>query len=130
MSKWLMKLNESNKLKIKKRIEKLEAEYDEYRLNYNDFPYDRYLKAMHRRKEEIDELERYGDPESAKREIKDYKEELVRMKEILGKIHCLAVNIDPCDQKSDANIRKLLSMTDRYSFYDDEFKERAEQGVW
>ena len=58
MSKWLMRLNESNKLKIKKRIEKLKAEYEEYRLNYNDFPYDRYLKAMESRKAEIEELEK------------------------------------------------------------------------
>lgn len=130
MSKWLMRLNESNKLKIKKRIEKLKAEYEEYRLNYNDFPYDRYLKAMESRKAEIEELERYGDPASAKREVEDYKDELERIRAILGKVHYLAVNIDPCDQKSDANVRKLLSMTDGYSFYDDEFKERADQGVW
>ena len=130
MNKWLKKLNESNKLKIEKRIEKLKAEYEEYRLNYNDFPYDRYLKAMENRKAEIEELKRYGDPESAKREVEDYKDELERIKTILGKVHYLAVNIDPCDQKSDANVRKLLSMTDGHSFYDDEFKNRADQGVW
>lgn len=130
MNKWLKKLNESNKQKIEKRIEKLKAEYEEYRLNYNDFPYDRYLKAMESRKAEIEELKRYGDPESAKREVEDYKDELERIKTILGKIHYLAVNIDPCDQKSDANVRKLLTMTDGYGFYDDEFKAHADQGVW
>ena len=125
-----MRLNESNKLKIKRRIEKLKAEYEEYRLNYNDFPYDRYLKAMESRKAEIEELERYGDPASAKREVEDYKDELERMRIILGKVHYLALNIDPCDQKSDANVKYLIAMTNGYGFYDDEFKERTDQGVW
>ncbi len=130
MNKWLKKLNESNKLKIEKRIEKLKAEYEEYRLNYNDFPYDRYLKAMESRKAEIEELKRYGDPESAEREVECYKEEIEHLKSVLGKVHYLAINIDPCDKKSDENVRHLMAMTDRYTFYDDEFKHHADAGIW
>ncbi len=130
MSRWLEKLQESNKVKIANRIEKLQDEYEEYRLNYNDFPYDRYQKAMDKRKEEIEELKRYGDPERAKQEVEDYQEELKRLRSILGKVNYLALNIDPCDQKSDANVKKLICMTQSYSFYDDDFKNRADMGVW
>lgn len=130
MSKWLENFNERNRKKVEKRVEKLKAEYREYDRNYRDFPYDRYLKAMKRREEEIEELERFGNPNSAKREVEDYKEELDRVRKILGKIHYLAVNIDPCDQKSDANLRKLQSMTSNYECADYEFKAKVDAGIW
>jgi len=130
MSKWLEEFNKSNQLRIQKRIEKLREEYNEFRLNYRDFPYERYQKAMDAREKEIEALQRFGNPLNAKQEVDDYKEELERLKKILGNIHYLSLNIDPCDQKSDANIRKLQGMTSQYDCYDYEFKNRADQGVW
>ncbi len=132
MSRWLEDFNKSNQSKISKRIEKLKAEIREYKTNYRDFPYDRYLKAIERREAEIDELERFGNPVSAKHEVEDYKEELDRLKKLLGKIHYLSLNIDPCDQKSDANVRKLQGLTSQYESccFDYEFKNHAEQGIW
>lgn len=41
MSKWLEEFNKGNNARIAKRIEKLKAEYAEYKANYRDFPYDR-----------------------------------------------------------------------------------------
>ncbi len=130
MSKWLEEFNRSNDARIAKRIEKLKAEHEEYRRNYNDYPYERYQKAMDKRMEEIDELERFGNPLNARREVEDYKEEIERMKGILGKIHYLSMNIDPCDQKSDGNLRKLQGMTGLYSCNDYDFKAHANNGIW
>lgn len=130
MSKWLEKFNKSNQLRIQKRIEKLKEEYNEFRLNYRDFPYERYLKAMDAREKEIEELERFGNPLSAKREVEDYAEENKRLKKLLGNIHYLALNIDPSDQKSYANVMRLQGMTDTYACTDEEFKHRADQGIW
>lgn len=130
MSRWLDNFNEINKRKVEKRIEKLKEEHREYDRNYRDFPYDRYLKAMKRREEEIEELEMFGNPNSAKREVEDYKEELARVRKILGNIHYLALNIDPCDQKSDSNLRKLQNMTSNYECTDYEFMASADSGIW
>lgn len=130
MSKWLDKFNKSNNARIVKRIEKLKAEYNEFKLNYRDFPYERYQKAMDAREKEIDELQRFGNPVNAKAEVEDYAEEIRRLKKILGNIHYLALNIDPSDQKSYANILNLQGMTGTYECTDPEFKERADKGVW
>lgn len=130
MGKWLDDFNKSNQNKIEKRIEKLKQEYDEYRRNYNDFPYERYYKAMQKREEEIEELERFGSPLNAKREVEDYKEEIERLNGFIGKIHYLSVNIEPCDQKSDANLKKLQSITAQYTCDDNDFKIHADMGVW
>lgn len=130
MSKWIEEFNKSNQIRINKRIIKLKEEIQEYKRNYRDFPYDRYLKAIERREAEIDELERFGNPLNAKQEVDDYKEELGRMKKVLGNIHYLSLNIDPCDQKSDGNVRKLQGITSQYDCYDYDFKNHADQGVW
>jgi hypothetical protein len=130
MSKWLEKFNKSNQLRIQKRIEKLKEEYNEFRLNYRDFPYERYQKAMDAREKEIEELERFGNPLSAKREVEDYAEESKRLKKLLGNIHYLTLNIDPSDQKSYANVMRLQGMTGTYECTDEEFKHRADQGLW
>lgn len=130
MSKWFEEFNKSNQLRIQKRIEKLEKEYREFLLNYRDFPYERYQKAMDTRKQEIEELERFGNPTNAQREVEDYAEEIKRLKKLLGNIHYLALNIDPSDQKSYANVMRLQGMTATYQCIDEEFKHRADQGVW
>lgn len=130
MSKWLEEFNKGNNARIAKRIEKLKAEYDEYKANYRDFPYDRYLKAMEKREQEIEELQRFGNPLNAKREVEDYAEALRRLKKLLGDVHYLALNIDPSDQKSYANVVRLQEMTGTYECTDEEFKHRADQGIW
>lgn len=130
MNKWLSDFYKSNQYRINKRIAKLKAEIHEYKRNYRDFPYDRYLKAIERREQEIADLETFGNPESAKQEVDDYKEELNRMKKLLGNIHYLSLNIDPCDQKSDANVRKLQGITGEYECFDYDFKNHADQGIW
>lgn len=130
MSKWLEEFNKSNQVRIQKRIKKLKEEHHEFKLNYRDFPYERYLKAMDAREREIEELQRFGDPMTAKREVEDYAEEIKRLKKLLGNIHYLALNIDPSDQKSYANVTKLQGMTSTYECTDEEFKHRADQGVW
>ena len=130
MSKWLEEFNKSNQLRIQKRIEKLKGEYHEFQLNFRDFPYERYQKAMDVREQEIEELERFGNPMVAKREVEDYAEEIKRLKNLLGSIHYLALNIDPSDQKSYANLMRLQGMTATYECTDEEFKCRADQGVW
>lgn len=56
MSKWFEELQKSNEVRIQKRIEKLKAEYNEFKANYRDFPYDRYYKAMEAREKEIDKI--------------------------------------------------------------------------
>lgn len=130
MSKWLEEFNKQNQIKITKRIEKLKAEIQEYKRNYRDFPYDRYLKAIERREQEIEDLEKFGNPLNAKQEVDDYKDELRRVRNILGNIHYLSLNIDPCDQKSDANVRKLQGITSQYECSDYDFKAHADQGIW
>lgn len=130
MSKWFEEFNKSNQLRIQKRIKKLEEEYREFLLNYRDFPYERYQKAMDAREQEIEELKRFGNPMDAQREVEDYAEEIKRLKKILGNIHYLALNIDPSDQKSYENVMQLQRMTATYECTDEEFKCRADQGVW
>lgn len=130
MSKWFEELQKSNEVRIQKRIEKLKAEYNEFKANYRDFPYDRYYKAMEAREKEIDELERFGNPASAKQEVDDYKDEIRRLNKLLGNIHYLSLNIDPSDQKSYENVRKLQGITSSYECTDLEFKEHADKGVW
>lgn len=130
MSKWLEQFNEVNRYRINKRIEKLKEEYDYYMHEYIDYPYDRYEKAKQRRKEEIEELEKFADPEGAKREIEDWKEETERLRQMLGRIGYLAANIEPCDQKSYANLQRLIGMTSSYSCTDEQFKAQAEAGIW
>ena len=130
MSKWLEEFNKSNQIRIHKRIKKLEEEYREFQLTYRDFPYERYQKAMNAREKEIEELERFGNPIDAKREVEDYAEEIKRLKKLLGNIHYLALNIDPSDQKSYANAMRLQGMTATYQCTDEEFKCRADKGVW
>lgn len=130
MSKWLEKFNNANQIKLQKHIEKLKTEITEFKYNYRDFPYERYLKAIERREAEIEEIEKFGNPSSARQEVDDYKEEIKHLKKILGNIHYLSLNIDPCDQKSDANVRKLQGLTSQYDCYDYEFKQHADQGIW
>lgn len=130
MSKWFEELQKSNEARIAKRIEKLKEEYAEFKANYRDFPYDRYLKAMEARENEIDELERFGNPANAKQEVEDYKDEIRRLNKILGNIHYLSLNIDPSDRKSHENVMKLQGITSAYECMDPEFKERADKGVW
>ena len=130
MSKWFDEFNKSNQRRIQKRIEKLKKEYNEFKYNYRDFPYDRYQKAMDAREKEIEELQRFRDPANAKIEIEDYTEEIKRLKKLLGNIHYLSLNIDPSDQKSYTNVMKLQGMTSSYDCTDEEFKHRADQGVW
>lgn len=130
MSKWFEQFNKRNMKRIQKRIDKLKKEYYEFKRNYTDFPYERYLKAMDAREKEIDELQSFGDPMSAKRVVEDYEEEIKRLRKLMGNIHYLALNIEPSDQKSYANVMRLLGMTSAYECIDDEFKHRADQGVW
>ena len=130
MSKWIDNYNESNKVRLNKRIAKLKEEYEYYRRECIDYPYDRYEKAKQKRLEEIDELELLANPSNVKREIEDWKEEVKRLRELLGKVHLLGLNIDPCDQKSHANLQRLLSMTGKYNSFDEQFKAQAESGVW
>lgn len=130
MSKWFEEFNKSNQHRIQKRIMKLKKEYNEFRLNYRDFPYERYQKAMDVREKEIEELQRFGNPEDAKMEIEDYTEEIKRLKKLLGNIHYLSLNIDPSDQKSYMNVQHLHGMTFAYECTDEDFKHQADQGVW
>lgn len=130
MNKWLVKHEERNKKEIKKRIEKLRAERDQYRREFAVRPWDTYQKAMDRREAEIEELERFGTAADALRQVEDYREEVEHLRSLLGNIGVLAANIDPSDQKSSANLLKLSGMTSRYTSADEEFRQRAEKGVW
>ena len=67
---------------------------------------------------------------NAKREVEDYAEAIRRLKKLLGDVHYLALNIDPSDQKSYANVMRLQVMTGTYECTDEEFKHRADQGIW
>ena len=127
---WLDKLNESTRKSVQKRIEKLKSEIHQYRREFADRPWDCYQKAIDKREKELDNLERFGDPKRAMQEVEDYKEENDRLKSLLGKCGYLASNIDPSDQKSHGNLMKLISMTSSYSFYDEEFKQHANRGIW
>ncbi|MBP3240084.1 MAG: hypothetical protein J6M92_06015 [Oribacterium sp.] len=128
--KWLDKLNEKTRKAVSKRIEKLESEIRQYRREFADRPWGCYQKAIDKREKELDVLQRFGDPSSAMREVEDYREEINRLKSMLGKCGFLASNIDPSDQKSHGNLMKLISMTSGYSFYDEDFKAHADMGVW
>lgn len=130
MSKWLENFEKSNKERLMARIEKLKAEIKDYDRTYRDCPWECYQRAKERREAELEELEALADPNRVKRELEDYKEDYERLQAQLGRIHILALNIDPSDQKSDANVRKLQAMTNIYSVYDPEFKEKAERGLW
>lgn len=130
MSKWIEKLNEQNEKKIRERILKLKNEFNEFRLNYNDYPYERYQKAMNKRAEEIEELELLLNKEDTKQIIDDWREECERLKMLLGKVNILAVNIEPCDEKSDSNLRRLMAITSNYECHDIEFNEHAKKGIW
>jgi len=127
---WLDKLNESTKKSVQKRIEKLKVEIRQYKREYADRPWDCYQKAIDKREKELDILEHFGDPSKAMREVEEYREEFERLKALLGKCGYLASNIDPSDQKSHGNLMKLISMTSSYSFYDEEFKQHANRGIW
>lgn len=131
MSKWLDKFKEQNKKVIRKRIEKLTEEREEYRLNYNDFPWERYRKARESRDAEIEELKRELNGTDAL-ELQDYKEELKRIRGLMSKINKLATTLEPSDKRSDENIKKLLSMTKSYAgeHFDSDFDARCESGVW
>lgn len=131
MSKWLDKFKERNKKVIRKRIEKLTEEREEYRLNYNDFPWERYRKAWESRDAEIEELKRELNGTDAL-ELQDYKEELKRMRGLMSKINKLTTTLEPSDKRSDENIKKLLSMTGSYAgeHFDSDFDARCESGVW
>lgn len=132
MSKWLDKLMESNTKAINKRIAKLEHEYREYRIEYNDYPYDRYQKAMDRREEEIEELKKAADPRELLREVEDWKESNDYLKDVMAKIYYLTMHIDVADQKSERNIIKLQTIINNYQSgnVDEEFKRKAEMGIW
>ena len=130
MMKWLEKHYEQTRKAVGKRIETLEAEIRKYRREYADRPWDCYQKAIDKREKELDILQRFGDPASAMREVEDYREELGRLKSLLGKCGYLASNIDPSDQKSHGNLMKLISITSSYDFYDPDFKAHADQGIW
>lgn len=129
-SKWLEKHKERNKKEVKKRIEKLEKEIKQYRREFADRPWDCYQKAIDRREAEIEELERFGTAADALREVEDYRETVESLRSLLGKIGILAANIDPSDQKSNANLIRLTAMTSQYNSKDEEFRQRAERGVW
>lgn len=131
MSKWLDKFKERNKKAIRKRIEKLTEEREEYRLNYNDFPWERYRKAYESRDAEIEELKRELNGTDAL-ELQDYKEELKRMRGLVSKINKLTTTLEPSDKRSDENIKKLMSMTKSYAgkHFDSDFDARCESGVW
>lgn len=132
MSKWIDNFNEINRRKLEKRINQVKQEREEYRRNYNDFPYDRYQKAMLRRDEELQELEMLLHPEEAKRELEDYKEELQNLRKMLHKCNILAMNIDPATEVGDHNVKRLIGMTDQYTdnYIEESFKAAAEKGVW
>ena len=132
MSKWLDRLMESNAKAINRRIAKLEREYREYRIEYYDYPYDRYQKAMDRREEEIKELKKAADPRELLREVKDWKESNDYLKDVMAKAYYLAMHIDVADQKSERNIIKLQTIISQYKSgnVDEEFKRRAEMGIW
>lgn len=132
MSKWLDKLKESNTKAINKRIAKLEREYREYRIEYNDYPYDRYQKAMNRREEEIEELKKAADPRELLREVEDWKESNDYLKNVMAKVYYLTMHIDVADQKSERNIIKLQAIISQYQSgnVDEEFKRKAEMGIW
>lgn len=130
MSKWIEQLNESNCKRINDRIEKLKIEYEQLRREHADRPYTYYEKAMERREAEIEELELIADPKHLKRELDDWKDEVEHLRKVLGRVGILAANIDPSDRKSDANLRRLIAMTDKYSCYDPQFVAEAEAGIW
>lgn len=132
MSRWIDNYNKANEKKLVKRIAQLKQEREEYRRNYNDFPYDRYQKAMLRRDEELQELGMLLHPEQAKRELDDYKEELQNLRKMLHKCNILAMNIDPATEVGDRNVKRLIGMTDQYcdNYVDEQFKASAERGIW
>lgn len=129
-SKWLEKHKERNKKEVKKRIEKLEKEIKQYRREFADRPWECYQRAIDRREAEVEELKRFGTAEDAQREVQDYREAVKSLWNLLGKIGILAANIDPSDQKSNANLLRLTALTSRYTSADEEFRQRAERGVW
>ena len=131
MSKWLDNFNKQKNDQIRKRIEKLTEERDDFKRNYVDFPYERYRKAYDRRDAEIEELERELNGTDAL-ELEDYKEEVKRLRELISKINKLTTTLEPSDKRSDANIRKLMSMTKTYAgeHFDSDFDARCESGVW
>ncbi len=133
MSKWLDNFSAGNKKRIQARIDKLNKEINEYKHNYNDFPYERYLKAIERREAELEELKTFADPERAKAEVEDYKDAVKTLKEQLAKVNYVACHIDASDKVSDANVRKLVTMTSIYAgdvYLDEAFKAAVEKGVW
>lgn len=132
MSRWIDNYNKVNEKKLAKRIAQLKQEREEYRRNYNDFPYDRYQKAMNRRDEELQELEMILHPEQAKMELEDYKEAVKYLRQMLHKCNILAMNIDPATEVSDNNVKRLIGMTDQYTdnYIEESFKAAAERGVW
>lgn len=129
---WIENYKKQNRKQIEHRIEKLKAEREEYRRNYNDFPYERYRRAMERRDAEIIELKALLNSDSVKMELEDYKEELTRLRKVLHQCNILAENIEPATQKANENVRKLIGMTDTYTdnYIDESFRAAAERGIW
>lgn len=132
MSRWIDNFNKVNRRKLEKHIEQVKQEREEYRRNYNDFPYDRYQKAMERRDEELRELQMLLHPEEAKRELEDYKETVEYLRKMLHKCNILAMNIDPATEVSDNNVKRLIGMTDQFTdnYIEESFRAAAERGVW
>lgn len=132
MSKWLDALKASNKARVLARLDKLKKEYNEYKRESYDFPWDRYIKAYESREKEMDELLEFLDgEEDLKRDLDDYKDHINQLKKTLGKIGVLAANIETCDRESDANLREIQRTTSNYTHLaDDEVKRRAKVGVW
>lgn len=130
MSKWIDDLNNSYINRVKKRFKKLNEELKEYKWNYKDFPYESTRKAIERRENEIEELVKLAYPKDTKREIDDLNDAIKYYTTMLGKINYLAYQIDPSDEKSLGNIKKLKAMTNLFGCYDEIFKQHANKGIW
>lgn len=57
--------------------------------------------------------------------IDEWMEECERLKVLLGEINVSAVNIELCDEKSDSNLRRLMTITSNYECHDIEFNEQV-----
>lgn len=131
MSKWIENFKAKNEQKIKDRINKLKAEKKQFEADNFDFPNTHKRKAIDVREKEIDELQLMLNPRDIMLEIEGYQERIKTLEMMLAKVNLLANNIEPADDKSKINLRRLTVGTNEFSRIelDPYFVDKVEKGV-
>jgi len=130
MSKWIENFKTKNEQKIKDRINKLKAEKKQLEADNFDFHNAHKRKTIDARKKEIDELQLMLNPRDIMLEIEGYQEKTKTLEMILSKVNLLAYNIEPADDKSEINLRRITIGTNEFSGVelDPYFVDKVEKG--